>query len=343
MNFQFRRTAYDTLNTVATAAAYLLRDGDNALKNARAERSDDFDLHEAIRTKAAVVPTSAATVSQFSQTAVSDLASVIGPMSAFSQITSRALGLSRNNNAGISIPHGLAAADTVSFVAQGAPISVKQFSFGSVTIATKKAAAIVALTRELTEHSEAEKIIRQLLIENVGVSVDKLMLDSTDTDGIRPAGLRFGTAALTSAGATKMLEDLTTLAAAVAPKASSMDDIVFVASVDLAVKIALALPLLKIPVIGTAGFSAGTIAAMVPSALAVEAAPEINFSVSDSTALHMEDTSPLPISTVATPNTVAAPVRSLWQTDAKAVRLIFEVDWKWRVPGAVAWMTTVGW
>jgi hypothetical protein len=242
----------------------------------------------------------------------------------------------------ISVPHGIGAADTVNFVPQGGSIAVKQFTFGSVTLSAKKAAAIVALTRELSEHSDADKIIRALLIENVGLSVDKLMLDATDTDGIRPAGLRYGTAALTSAGVTKMLEDLTTLAAAVAPRAGSMEDIVYVASVDLAVKIALALPNLKIPVISTAGFAAGTIAAMVPSALAVEASPEIQFAVSDASALHMDDT-PLAISTAGTPNTVAAPVRSLWQTDVKAIRLIFEVDYKWRVAGAIAWMTSIGW
>ena len=85
----------------------------------------------------------------------------------------------------------------------------------------------MTLTRECAEHSNAEKLIRALMVENVGVSVDKIFFDDTDTDRIRPAGLRYGTAALTSAGATKRDEDLTTLAAAVAPKAGSMDNIVF--------------------------------------------------------------------------------------------------------------------
>ena len=34
--------------------------------------------------------------------------------------------------------------------------------------------------------------------------------------------------------------------------------------------------------------------------------------------LHMEDTTPLAIGTVGSPNTVAAPTRSFWQTDASA-------------------------
>ena len=145
-------------------------------------------------------------------------------MSAFSQITTRRLsGVSlATSSASVSIPHAVAAADTVSFIAQGSPISVKQFAFGSATLSPKKAGGIRALTRELSEHSDAGKIIRGLLlIENVGVSVDKLMLEATDTDGIRAgwSQVRHGCADERRA-ATKMIEDLTTLASAVAPKAA---------------------------------------------------------------------------------------------------------------------------
>src|SRR3954462_5919046 len=37
--------------------------------------------------------------------------------------------------------------------------------------------------------------------------------------------------------------------------------------------------------------------------------------VSDQAVLHMEDTAPAQLSTVATPNAVAAPIRSLFQTE----------------------------
>lgn len=339
----FRRNKYDAIDTIARAGALILKYGDDALKTAKSERSDDFDLHQAIQTRAAVVPMTTANTSSLVATAVADIGAVIGPMSGFSQVTARALGVTRAGSVGVSVPYALAAADTMNFIAQGSPISVKQWTFSSVSVAARKIAGIIALTRELAEHSEADKIFKQLMIENTGKSIDKLFFDTAADDGTRPAGLRNGTAALTSAGSTAMLADLTTLAAAVAPKASTMDDIVFVASVDIAIKIALALPLLKIPVISTAGLAAGTILACVPSALAVEAGPEIQFSVGEHAALHMEDTSPLPISTVATPNTIAAPVRSMWSTDAKAIRLIFEVDYKWRTAGAIAWMTSIAW
>lgn len=218
----FRRNKFDAMTVIATAGAFILRHGDDALKHAKAERADDYDLHEAIRTKAAVVPASTANTTSLVSTAVADIGAVIGPMSGFAQITSRALGITRNGAGGVTVPYALAAADTMNFVAQGAAISVRQWSYSSVLISARKVAGIIAVNRELSEHSDADKIIRQLMIENTAKSIDKLFLDATDTDGIRPAGLRYGTSALSSAGATKMNEDLTTLIAAVAPKASSL-------------------------------------------------------------------------------------------------------------------------
>jgi hypothetical protein len=57
----------------------------------------------------------------------------------------------------------------------------------------------------------------------------------------------------------------------------------------------------------------------------------------------MEDSSPTALSTAGTPNVTSAANRSIWQTDAKALRLIFEVDWKWRTTDAIAWMTSIEW
>ena len=51
------------------------------------------------------------------------------------------------------------------------------------------------------------------------------------------------------------------------------------------------------------------------------------FDVSDQATVHMEDTTPLAISTVGSPNTVAAPVRSLWQTDCIGVRMLLDLNW----------------
>ena len=67
------------------------------------------------------------------------------------------------------------------------------------------------------------------------------------------------------------------------------------------------------------------------------------FDVSDQATLHQEDTTPLPISTVGTPNTVAAPVRNLFQTDCLAIRMLMDINFGLRRTGVVAWTQTMTW
>jgi hypothetical protein len=67
------------------------------------------------------------------------------------------------------------------------------------------------------------------------------------------------------------------------------------------------------------------------------------FDVSDQATLHLEDTTPLAISTTGAPNTVAAPVRSLWQTDTIGIRMLLDINWGLRRTGIVAWTQTMTW
>jgi hypothetical protein len=60
--------------------------------------------------------------------------------------------------------------------------------------------------------------------------------------------------------------------------------------------------------------------------------------ISDQATLHMEDTTPADI--VA--GTPATPVKSMWQTDSLALRMIMKMNWLLRRP-IVAWTTGVAW
>ena len=68
-----------------------------------------------------------------------------------------------------------------------------------------------------------------------------------------------------------------------------------------------------------------------------------NFSVSDQATLHMEDTSPAQIGVVGSPNVIAAPTRSLFQTNSLAIRMIMDLNWTLRRTGVVAWTQAVTW
>jgi hypothetical protein len=57
-------------------------------------------------------------------------------------------------------------------------------------------------------------------------------------------------------------------------------------------------------------------------------------------ALVHEDTAPTAISATGV---MAAPTRSLFQTNAVGLRMNTPVSWALRSPGAVAWMAAVNW
>ena len=71
------------------------------------------------------------------------------------------------------------------------------------------------------------------------------------------------------------------------------------------------------------------------------------FDVSEVATIHEEDTTPLPIvgGTVQPPATtsLAAPVRSLWQTASIGVGMLLDMNWAMRRTGMVSWMTGVTW
>jgi len=53
---------------------------------------------------------------------------------------------------------------------------------------------------------------------------------------------------------------------------------------------------------------------------------------------------PIPVQTLTTGAAVlAAPTRSLFQTDSAGLRVIAPASWGLRAPGAVAWMSGVTW
>ena len=65
--------------------------------------------------------------------------------------------------------------------------------------------------------------------------------------------------------------------------------------------------------------------------------------ISDQATLHMEDTAPADI--VSGPSGTpapATPVKSMWQTDSLALRMIMKMNWILRRP-VVSWMTGVAW
>ena len=82
--------------------------------------------------------------------------------------------------------------------------------------------------------------------------------------------------------------------------------------------------------------------AVAPNAIASAVGTDPRFETSDEAVVHMED-DPAALSAAGTPNTVAAPVRSLFQTNCTSLKLTFDVAWTRRASAGVAWMEDVLW
>jgi hypothetical protein len=209
-----------------------------------------------------------------------------------------------------------------------------------------------------------EGLLRNAIQEDTAVSIDTVLLDTNAATAIRPAGLRNGVAALTATaggGFTALVGDIKQLSGALLTATNgNIRQMVFIMNPQQALSIAFTQP--AVPgglfpfaneiannrLAGRAVIQSGTVPLGV--VIAVDAADFVSvngenprFEISDQATLHMEDTTPLAIGTAGSPNSVAAPVRSLFQTDSMALRMILPMNWALRRTGIMAWTENVTW
>ena len=155
-------------------------------------------------TKAAAVPADTTTsgwASQLVDTSIQDFFTALMPNSVYPALAARGGKFSFGRAGIVSMPTR-ASTPTIagSFVAQGAPIPVRQGAFSAITFTPKKMAVISTFTREIAEHSTPaiEGLIRQAIIEDTAVAINSVLLDATAATTTRPAGLKAGVSATTA-------------------------------------------------------------------------------------------------------------------------------------------------
>jgi hypothetical protein len=90
-----------------------------------------------------------------------------------------------------------------------------------------------------------------------------------------------------------------------------------------------------VPVLGSTAVGADMLC-VAPAALAAALSPAPDIETANAGELHMNDT-PLPI--VDSGGIVAAPTKSLFQTETIALKMRWPVSWALRNAGAIAWLT----
>jgi HK97 family phage major capsid protein len=225
-------------------------------------------------------------------------------------------------------------------------------------------AVISTFTREIAEHSTPaiEGLIRNAIQEDTSVALDTVLLDATAASTTRPAGLRNGvsvTTATSGGGFAALVGDLKALAGALVTGSNgNLRAPTWIMNPVQALAISLtqnaggdfpfsaeinAGRFQGYPVVLSSTVTAGMVILVDAADFVVIEGGAPRFDVSDQATLHLEDTTPLAIGTAGSPATVAAPVRSLWQTDSIGLRMIMDVNWGMRRTGVIAWTQSVTW
>jgi hypothetical protein len=293
------------------------------------------------------------------------------PVSVYPKLAAAGLSLEFGANGKIIIPtRALTPALSGSFVGEGAPIPVRQGAFTAQTVTPKKMAVITTWTRELDTHSipAIEGLLRQALLEDTAIALDAVLLGNGAATTIAPAGLRSYQAATSAAaggagqGYANFVTDYKALFNALLTLTSGnvRSPVMIInptqgLSLSMLQPPAAAAPLYPFMTMVDGGriLRAGLLeSSTVPAGqvILVDAADFVSvggdgprLEISDQATLHMEDTAPADIVTgpVGTP-VPATPVKSMWQTDSLALRMIQPLNFIMRRP-VVAWMTSVAW
>jgi HK97 family phage major capsid protein/HK97 family phage prohead protease len=358
-------------SVICQLCSHLTR-GDNAPKTPLDILRERYGEDDEIKTvmdvinRAASAPATTTTsgwAAQLCATAVADFLDLLYPLSVYPSLASRGPRFSFGRNGTINIPSRVSTPTIAGgFVAEGAPIPVKQGAFTSIPITPRKMGVISTFTREISLYStpSIEALIRGMILEDTAVAIDTVLLGNGASTTTTPAGLRAGVSGQTptaGGGFNALVGDLKLLIG-VLVAANSLRQPVWIMNPAQALSVGLTqnaggdFPfqaevnggrLMGYPLI-LSTTQAATMVTLVDAADFFSATSDSPvFNVSDTATLHMEDTNPVAIGTTGAPNVVAAPARSLFQTDSIGIRMTMDINWILRRSGVVAWVTAVTW
>lgn len=315
----------------------------NSIAMARRMFPDDR-VTEAILTRAVVGAASTSVsgwAAELANSALIAFLSSLGPDSAAAELIKR--GLAVNLPIGVNVakyPKRNTAPVKMPWVGESSPIPVRASDLALVECGPpKKFGTIVTISRETAKRSNARAVFEQMLREEASLSLDAAYFssDAGTSDGL--AGLLYGLTSLESETGARR-GDLVQLAKAVG--AGGSGQVVFIAGTGRAAALGIAEPELKSPVLPSAAVPEDRLIAVDPASLIHLADSQPQIAAGEESIVHSDD-DPDHISTAGTPNVVAAPVRSLFQTDCIAVRLTADLAFGARRAGAVAYMDGVEW
>jgi len=253
------------------------------------------------------------------------------------------------------------------WTAEGSAIRIGAATLGSVTLSPKKLAVIGTFSREIFERStpNIESLIRRFMIEDTTIAIDTQFISATAATTVAPGGVLHGVTPIVSGGSTpdKIAADLSAAITAMIGAGGGVKPY-FIMNPALQSRIAFmqnsvgtpAFPeavtgnnLRNIPVVTSLTVPATTILLVDADSIGI-AGGTPQFLGSNQATLHEEyvaaDTKPIVGAGTGTAGAtdladIANPVRSLYQTDSLALRMVMDLDWSvLRDPAASAQVIT---
>jgi len=303
--------------------------------------------------RAATGPATTATVGwakELARIAVLDLIQSVTSISAAAELIDRALKLNLDGVGEYRVPgRVLNAAAAGQWVAEGADAPVRALNFSNAAILQpRKLQVLTAVTREMSEHSNIEAVVRQTLGEATGLALDLQMWSANAASAAAPAGLFAGVAPITPtaiSGSTTPAEaatsDLGKLFGALANVGGGKTAVI-VAAMPQALRLKMITgPNFDYDIIASTSLAAGTVAVIEVASVVSGFGSTAKFTTGPYTAVHMEDTSPQDI-TGGTPSP-AVPVKSMFQIDAIALKTTLWGAWGLRAAGHAQWIQNATW
>jgi hypothetical protein len=277
---------------------------------------------------------------------VSSLLQEIVSISAAADLLVRALRLNFDRAGVILLPgRQLADPNTASWIAEGAPIPVKDYTTNLLSLRPHKLASITTYTQEMARSSNIEEMTRSLISESAALALDAALFSTTAETAIVPGGILAGVAPISSANGTdkheNLVEDIEKLVAAIAANKGGSSPVFITDPAHAAAAKAWLSPLFDYPILASTALASGTLICVEARSLAatvVDSTPD--FATAESAVLHNEDAAPADIVSGGTPS---SPSRSLFQTDGIALKMtISNISWMMRA-AHVSWTQAVNW
>jgi hypothetical protein len=301
------------------------------------------DGQAAMLLKAASPPLTTGDYPQIQTTA---LLRSLAPSSAALKLFADSLQIDLTGINSVSVPH-IAPAPLAVFIGEGQPAPMINYTIAKTTVGPmRKILFGIAVSRELNESTpgSAASVLGQAMNAHASRSLDAVAFGTAAATTSQPAGLLNGVTPLTASTQTATLdaaiEDVAALAAAIAAANIDPTNMVLVAAPRQASVLRLLPAEQPYEVLSSLALADKTVCGFAPAAIgAAFAEPELTSSLS--AAVHMEDTTPLPI--VGTGGQIASPQRGVFQTDCIAIKCRARAAWAVVAPGGAQMITNTSW